>query len=107
MPTYVFHCKKCKKDFEIFQTLQEYSGKVDCPSCTTPTEHRIYTVVPGHVVLGDNDIKIGHLAKRNRDRMSDDKKRELARKHNEYKYTEVEKELPKGVKERKRKNPHE
>lgn len=106
MPTYIFHCEHCEENFEIFQTLAEYTGKTDCPTCNNSTEYRIYDVVPGHVIKGDTEIKIGHLAKRNRDRLSADKKFELAKKHNEYKFKEVEKELPKGVKERKRKNPY-
>ena len=104
MPTYVFHCNTCKADFEVFQSLKEYNGHTQCPDCQTETEHRVYDVVPGHVVLGDSEIKIGHLAKRNRDRMPDDQKKDLARKHNEYKFAPVEKDLPKGVKERARKN---
>ncbi len=39
-------------------------------------------------------------------KVKDDQKKELARKHNEYKFTPVEKDLPKGVKERARKNPN-
>ena len=36
MPTYDFHCAKCKKDFTITLTLkQREKGNIKCPSCKT------------------------------------------------------------------------
>jgi hypothetical protein len=46
----------------------------------------------------DSELKtIGDLANRNRDKMSNDHKSYLQEKHNEYKDTELAKELPKGM----------
>jgi len=36
MPTYDFHCAKCKKDFTVTLTLKEREkGKIKCPSCNS------------------------------------------------------------------------
>ena len=34
MPTYDYHCKKCKKDFSVIRSLKEHEkGKAACPKC--------------------------------------------------------------------------
>jgi len=36
MPSYGFHCAKCKKDFTVVLTLKEREkGKIKCPSCNS------------------------------------------------------------------------
>lgn len=52
------------------------------------------------VKKSDSELKtIGDLAKRNRDRMSNDHKQHLHEKHNSYKERKIEtKPLPKGMK---------
>jgi hypothetical protein len=53
----------------------------------------------------DSELKtIGDLANRNRDRLSDDEKITLHKKHNSYKDQESHKELPKGMSRIKKTN---
>ena len=33
MPHYEYHCEVCKKDFDLFLTLDEHEHKVKCPKC--------------------------------------------------------------------------
>ncbi|RLB07778.1 MAG: zinc ribbon domain-containing protein [Deltaproteobacteria bacterium] len=34
MPTYEFHCPKCKEDISLILSLKEYEGKeYKCPKC--------------------------------------------------------------------------
>jgi len=41
MPTYDFHCAKCKKDFTLTLTLkQREKGKIKCPSCSSSAKVR-------------------------------------------------------------------
>ncbi|NDG32994.1 hypothetical protein EB118_23375, partial [bacterium] len=50
------------------------------------------------VKKSDSELKtIGDLALRNTDRMSDDEKEHLKRKHNDYKEKPTNKQLPKGM----------
>ncbi len=88
MPTYTFCCEACKIVFDTFSTYNEYTGKAICPECTKETDVRDFrTDLPaGYVKLSDNQLKLGHLASRNSERMSADQKAELYRKHNAYKY---------------------
>ena len=39
MPTYEYECSKCKKEFEIFQSMKDDSLKV-CPKGKMPDERR-------------------------------------------------------------------
>ena len=101
MPTYTFCCEQCSVVFDTFSTYREYTGKATCPKCGITTETRDYrTDLPsGFVKLSDNQIKLGHLANRNTERLSADEKEALHRKHNAYKYQEPTgiKQLPKGM----------
>lgn len=50
------------------------------------------------VKLSDSDVKtLGHLAKRNSDKMSEDQKQHLHDKHNKYKDSNIEINLPNGM----------
>jgi pyruvate-formate lyase-activating enzyme len=56
------------------------------------------STISSSVKKTDSELKtIGDLANRNRDKMSNDHKQHLQEKHNEYKDTELEKQLPKGM----------
>jgi len=102
MPEYTFQCGGCGEVFSIFALMSEYSDKQKCPSCKkTKLVSRKYDIdtvtVSGSVKKGDDEIKVGHLAKRNSEKLSDDEKRHLTEKHNAYKYEEPKTKLPKGM----------
>lgn len=101
MPTYTYICDKCNQKFEIFLSFSDYNENQTCPLCQT-LSHRSYIddfmECNGFVKLADSEIKtLGHLAHRNTEKMSNDQKQELFKKHNDYKYTESTKPLPKGM----------
>lgn len=101
MPTYTFCCEQCSIVFDTFSTYKEYTGKAVCPQCSKETDVRDFrTDLPnGFVKLSDNQVKLGHLASRNSERLSADEKEALRIKHNAYKYEEPHgiKQLPKGM----------
>ena len=44
MPTYVYRCKKCGKEFEAVQTMEQHlSKKPSCSKCSSTSVERIYT----------------------------------------------------------------
>ena len=102
MPTYSFHCPACEFDFELFAYMADYDvtkAKLVCPECLNPYVVRDFEADSPRTTirLSNDQIKLGHLAARNGERMSNDEKAHLNYKHNEYKYKEVEKDLPKGM----------
>jgi putative FmdB family regulatory protein len=106
MPTYTFSCllenDGCGHTFEYFCNISDYDAVVKvltCPECDNNKLVRDFQAdsLSTNIVKSDDEIKLGHLAKRNTDRFSDDQKAELYKKHNAYKYTEPTKELPKGM----------
>lgn len=102
MPTYTFNCENCSQVFELYLTISEYSVKQKCPSCNSSKIIRDYlsdcSTISTSVKKSDSELKtLGDLANRNRDRMTEDQKQNLNRKHNEYKDTGSQKELPKGM----------
>lgn len=80
MPTYEYECKKCGDRFEIQQSIHADALK-KCKKCKT---NNLYRVITGDIYCSikksDSEIKLGHLADRNRDRFSDDKKEYLLEK---------------------------
>jgi putative FmdB family regulatory protein len=101
MPTYTFICTKCETKFEAFFHIKEYVEHPQC-SCGSKKTQRSYeddlTTISSSVKKSDSELKtIGDLANRNRDRLSDDQKIDLYRKHNAYKDQDSPKELPKGM----------
>lgn len=101
MPNYSYFCEHCNLSIEKFFYIKDYKNKVKCDNCKKYCE-RDYSVdissQSASVKKSDNELKtLGDLANRNRDRMSDDQKNELAKKHNEYKDQDLAKELPKGM----------
>lgn len=102
MPTYSYFCNHCQEDFELFFYIKDYIEKPKCPHCQTNKTERLLTkdamTLNGSVKKSDSELKtIGDLANRNRDRMSDDEKIALHKKHNSYKEETPKKALPKGM----------
>lgn len=100
MPLYSYICTKCKYKFEKISTMINYKNILRCPKCRCKSTRDICKDIPSiltSIVDGDSNIKLGHLAKRNTDRMSNDEKNYLNYKHNEYKYKTPEHELPSGM----------
>jgi len=110
MPVYTYFCSKCKTKFEIFCSIKEYKDVAACSSCNR-SEHasRLYvedvSTLHSSVRKSSSELKtVGDLAKRNTEKMSNDQKQSLYMKHNDYKHTEIKKELPKGM-SRMKKSP--
>jgi hypothetical protein len=102
MPEYTFECENCKNKFEIVCSIKDYTDKQSCPMCKSSSTSRSYIDdcmnISGSVKKSDSELKtLGDLANRNRDRLSDDTKIALHKKHNEYKDVAFQKELPKGM----------
>jgi putative FmdB family regulatory protein len=102
MPTYSYICNSCNHSFELFSYIKDYNAHPKCPSCNKSKTDRDYEndllTINSSIVKHDSELKtIGDLANRNRDRMSDDQKNELSKKHNDYKDEQSQKPLPKGM----------
>jgi len=102
MPTYTYECSKCHKIFELYYNIKDYIEHPKCQYCKSIKTNRSYT----HDVMtqcmsikkSDNELKtLGDLANRNRDKMSEDHKQHLEKKHNSYKEQKEEAPLPKGM----------
>ena len=76
---YDIHCHDCDTYYEINQRFEDPIPK--CPNCESGNVKRVFSVPRVAVVKGDDEIKIGHLADRNRDRFSSDQKEYLDVKH--------------------------
>ena len=109
MPTYSFKCFEedggCGHSFEVVMSMSEYKDRQKCPACRkVKGVHRDYTNDPinAQVILGDSEIKtVGHLAGRNRDKMSDEEKTLIKQKSTTYleqRRLETNKNLPPGMK---------
>ena len=102
MPTYSYTCDKCNTDFELFFYIKDYQEQPKCVNCNSAKTHRLYindiSTQIASVKKSDTELKtIGDLANRNRDRLSEDEKAHLYKKHNDYKETPPDKPLPKGM----------
>lgn len=102
MPTYSYFCDSCSKTFELFFYIKDYTEHPECELCHSKQTHREYLrdISSQHASIkkSDNELKtLGDLANRNRDRMTEDQKQELYKKHNAYKDEPSTKELPKGM----------
>jgi putative FmdB family regulatory protein len=87
MPTYTYSCEKCNHNFELFFYIKDYIPNPECIKCHSSDTIRLYVAdvltQSASVKKSDNELKtIGDLANRNRDRMSDDEKSALHKKHN-------------------------
>lgn len=102
MPTYSYICNICYKEFELFFYIKDYTEKPNCINCNCNDTNRQYikdvSTQNTSVKKSDSELKtIGDLANRNRDKLSDDHKVELYKKHNDYKEVESTKQLPSGM----------
>lgn len=102
MPTYSYHCEQCNKDFELFFYIKDYIEHPICILCNNKSTHRLYhkdiATQSTSIKKADSELKtVGDLANRNRDKMSEDQRHHLDKKHNEYKDTKEDKPLPKGM----------
>jgi putative FmdB family regulatory protein len=102
MPTYSYRCNKCDLEFELFFYIKQYQENPTCTVCKSKQTTRLYIkdVATQNTSVKKSDTElntIGDLANRNRDKMSEDQKISLDKKHNEYKDTESQKTLPTGM----------
>lgn len=101
MPNYSYGCDNCNIIFELFFHIKDYNDSPKCLECGKKS-HRLYSLdvltQSASVKKSDSELKtIGDLAKRNADRLSEDEKTYLHHKHNSYKETKSQKELPRGM----------
>jgi hypothetical protein len=89
MPTYTYCCDKCNYKFELFSSIANYIEHPICEKCNTICSRSYYDDLNSSVtsvIKSDSELStIGDLANRNRDRMTEDHKKELHHKHNSYK----------------------
>lgn len=103
MPAYTFFCNSCKKKYEVVCSIRDYNDRIPCEHCNSnKSVNRLYVEdalsINATVKKSDSELKtVGDLAKRNTDRMSEDHKEHLKRKHNSYKDNKEDKPLPKGM----------
>lgn len=101
MPEYSYRCDTCQLTFSIVCAIREYRDVHFCETCGDQCSRDYLedlSTLNTSIKLGDNDLKtLGHLAQRNTDRMSEDQRNDLYRKHNSYKEDVSEKALPKGM----------
>lgn len=102
MPEYTYKCNDCDKKFILVCSISQYKEQINCEYCNSLNTNRSYEddliTLNACVKKSDNELKtIGDLAQRNSDRMSNDQKAELWKKHNEYKDEEFKKPLPTGM----------
>ena len=78
MPIYSYCCKKCSQTFEMFFNYSNYKDKPKCEICGSKDTDRQITLdaatINGSVKKSDSELKIGDLANRNRDKLSQDEK---------------------------------
>ena len=101
MPEYSYRCDTCQFTFSLVCSIKEYTDFHFCETCGNKCSRDYLedlSTLNTSIKLGDNDLKtLGHLAQRNTDRMSEDQRNDLYRKHNSYKEEVSEKVLPKGM----------
>lgn len=77
MPTYDYECKNCQYTFEQYQSIHD-EALLRCPNCD---QHKLQRIITGGIYVSirksDSEIKLGHLADRNRSRLSQDEKEHL------------------------------
>jgi hypothetical protein len=104
MPLYSYECNKntggCGHQFQLVSSMDNYNPSPPCSFCKRTEfvcRDLLADLPTTNVKKSDNEITLGHLADRNTERMSEEHKQELTKKHNAYKYEEPTKILPKGM----------
>lgn len=104
MPIYSYICNNCNGFFEMVYSYQEYDkskNHTQCPSCLSKKVERNVDdmkTLSSSVKKSDSELKtLGDLALRNTEKMSEDQKQMLEKKHNSYKEQSIDKPLPKGM----------
>ena len=102
MPEYTYFCNKCNNKFSIVCSIKDYSDEMNCSICKSANTHRLYiedlSTLNMSIRLSDSEIKtLGHLANRNAEKLSDDHKNHLYKKHNQYREEQSDKKLPDGM----------
>jgi putative FmdB family regulatory protein len=41
LPTYDYFCQKCDANFDVIESIREYTGSAPCPRCQTISEDRV------------------------------------------------------------------
>lgn len=59
---YTFKCSKCNNEFEVNQSLQDYTGKYLCPICGAES-HRTYKVNINYPESMQEDLEMEKIAK--------------------------------------------
>lgn len=106
MPDYTYVCDACGLKTEVYFSLKDYQENIEC-SCAAQMRRSYQDDLGGltnSVIKTDDELKtIGDLANRNRDRLSNDEKAYLHKKHNSYKDDYSGFKLPKGMSSMRRK----
>lgn len=102
MPAYTYQCNSCLKKFEVVCSIKDYKEQAQCEFCKSMHTQRSYEddmlTLSSSIKKSDTELKtLGDLAKRNSERMSDDEKTSLQKKHNFYKENKPDAPLPKGM----------
>ena len=75
MPVYTYACKKCQSKIEIIAHYSKYQKTIKCDECGEECHRSLQDdLTSGFVKLSDGELKLGHLAKRNSEKFSDDYK---------------------------------
>jgi len=97
MPTYTYTCPKCG-NFEQYASIANYTDNLPCPNCKRKSQRNLLVDSTTVIGIGDGAPKtLGALAEANANKLSEDEKIALHKKHNAYKETPQEKKLPKGM----------
>lgn len=101
MPEYSYICSKCNFCFSLISSIKNYIEHPKCSKCNNLCGRDYDTdlmTLNTSIKKSDSELKtIGDLAKRNSDKMSDDEKHALYKKHNSYKDEQDLKPLPTGM----------
>ena len=78
MPIYTYICEKCQRKIELIAHHSKYQKTIQCDECGSECQRSLRDdLTSGFVKLSDHELKLGHLAKRNSERFSNDYKAEL------------------------------
>ena len=79
IPTYEFFCKKCDSVFEVVESIKEYDGDGECPTCRNISTERILSAkihfIGAAVESPEYNPAFGKVVKNKHER------KELAKRH--------------------------